>query len=166
MRKAASTAFLLLAAAVAGAASQVSAWSAEPTPDVVTRWEYRVLTKEQVLDLGKKDLAAGLNTLGEEGWELAAVEPIFIFKRSRQQRKLEDLQRHVSTAEADVAVWKDRVAWSERMVKKGFMTESQAQRDKQLLQNAERALEKATQELKAFPTEPKKPPGKDQNPGL
>jgi Bacterial type II/III secretion system short domain len=39
-----------------------------------TRWEYQVLTKEQVADLGKKNLAAGLNKLGDESWELVAVE--------------------------------------------------------------------------------------------
>jgi hypothetical protein len=161
MWKAATTAFVLFAAAFAGAPSQVTALSAEPTLDAVTRWEYRVLTKEQVLDLGKKDLAAGLNTLGEEGWELAAVEPAYIFKRPRQQKALEGLRRQVSLAESDVAMWQDRVAWSERMARKGYLTEKQAQADKQRLQSAESALEKAKRELKALPTEPKKRPGQD-----
>src|SRR5262249_17423409 len=38
------------------------------------RWEYQVLTKEQVADLGKKNLAAGVNKLGGDSWELGAVE--------------------------------------------------------------------------------------------
>jgi hypothetical protein len=41
---------------------------------LTARWEYQVLTKEQVADLGKNNLAAGLNKLGEESWELVAVE--------------------------------------------------------------------------------------------
>src|SRR5262245_48423878 len=165
MRKATPTAFVLFAVAFASAASQVTALSAEGTSDAVTKWEYRVLTKEQVLDLGKKDLAAGLNALGEEGWELAAVEAAYIFKRPRQQKKLEDLQRQVSVAESDVAMWKDRTAWSERMAKKGYLSEKQVQVDKQRLQDAQRALDKATGELKAFPIGPKKPLQKDLNPG-
>jgi len=115
--------------ALAGAASQVAAFTAEAAPGAVTRWEYRVLTKAQVTDIGKKDLAAGLNALGEEGWELAAVEPAYIFKRPRRQTKREDLLRQVSLAESDVAMWKDRAAWSERMARNGYLTERQAQAD-------------------------------------
>src|SRR5262249_25272463 len=39
-----------------------------------SKWEYRVLTKEQLAELGKKNLAAGLNKIGEEGWELVTVQ--------------------------------------------------------------------------------------------
>jgi hypothetical protein len=39
------------------------------------RWEYRVLSAPQVRELGKKDLEAGLNKLGDEGWELVAIDP-------------------------------------------------------------------------------------------
>jgi hypothetical protein len=45
------------------------------------RWEYRVLTGQQVLELGKKDVTAGLNRLGAEGWELAAVRAAAPFGR-------------------------------------------------------------------------------------
>src|SRR5271169_6346014 len=41
------------------------------------KWEYRVLTQEKVAELGKNDVAAGLNILGEEGWQLVAVEAAF-----------------------------------------------------------------------------------------
>jgi hypothetical protein len=54
----------------------------EKRPDAVSSWEYRILMKEQIIELGKKDLTAGLNKLGEQGWELAAVETAFIFKRA------------------------------------------------------------------------------------
>src|SRR5437763_17022518 len=46
------------------------------------KWEYRVLTRERVAALGKSDLAAGLNRLGEEGWQLVAVEPAFTPEKS------------------------------------------------------------------------------------
>jgi uncharacterized protein (TIGR03067 family) len=38
------------------------------------RWEYRTLTRQQLLDLGKKDVTAGLNRMGDSGWELVAVQ--------------------------------------------------------------------------------------------
>src|SRR6516162_1884631 len=110
-------AFVLLIAAVVSATSQVEVRAADATSYVVTKWEYRVLTKEQILDLGKKDLAAGLNQLGDEGWELAAVESAYIFKRPRQQRTVEDARRQLAAAEADAEMQKDRAAWSERMFK-------------------------------------------------
>ncbi len=45
------------------------------------RWEYQVLPKDRVIELGQKDLAAGLNALGAQGWELAAVDNVYIFRR-------------------------------------------------------------------------------------
>jgi hypothetical protein len=37
------------------------------------KWEYSVLTRDEVRKRGKGDLAAGLNALGEEGWEMVAL---------------------------------------------------------------------------------------------
>ena len=39
------------------------------------KWEYRVLHEQELSRLGKGDVAAGLNQLGAEGWELAVFEP-------------------------------------------------------------------------------------------
>jgi hypothetical protein len=49
-------------------------------------WEYRVLHRADVEELapqGKDRFTAGLNRLGAEGWELAAIEPplTYLFKR-------------------------------------------------------------------------------------
>src|SRR5262245_53185030 len=38
------------------------------------KWEYRIASKDELAELGHKNVAAGLNKLGEEGWELVAVE--------------------------------------------------------------------------------------------
>lgn len=107
------------------------AWSAEATSANTPRWEYRVLTKAKLLELGKNDLAAGLNQLGEEGWELVAVDRDFtyIFKRPKDQlgKQIEDVKGQIALIEADVESLKDRVSWAERMAKKGFMTEQQVQ---------------------------------------
>jgi hypothetical protein len=53
--------------------------AAAPVPEKLVspgpKWEYKVLTKDVIAELANKDFAAGLNKLGDEGWELVAVEP-------------------------------------------------------------------------------------------
>jgi hypothetical protein len=159
--KAVPTGVALLATLVIGAAP-ITAGKPDPGP----RWEYRVLTKEQVLDLGKKDLAVGLNQLGGDGWELAAVDTVYIFKRARGGSQLEVIKARLSQAEAEVETRKERVAWSERMVRKGFLSTGQLQAEKSALQAAEIAVQKARRELEPFLLpEPKKAPEKDDKPG-
>lgn len=47
------------------------------------RWEYKVTGDAELKALGKNDLAAGLNKLGADGWELVSAEGArFIFKRA------------------------------------------------------------------------------------
>jgi hypothetical protein len=42
-----------------------------------TQWEYKVLTRDELLRMGKEDrnLTPALNLLGAEGWELVCIEP-------------------------------------------------------------------------------------------
>jgi hypothetical protein len=140
--------------------------AAEPWSNAVPRWEYRFLTKDQVMDLGKKDLAVGLNLLGDEGWELVAVEPAYYFKRQKGQspRQAEDVKQRILLAKSEIEMWKDRVAWSERMVRKGYMTEHQLQGERALLKAAELVLEQAEKERKVSLPEPKAVPEKERDP--
>jgi hypothetical protein len=40
------------------------------------KWEYKVLSTSAIEKLGGEDgMAAGLNKLGEDGWELVAIDP-------------------------------------------------------------------------------------------
>jgi hypothetical protein len=48
---------------------------AEKTAPAVVKWEYRTLTRTAIADLANKDFAAGLNKLGDEGWEMVAYAP-------------------------------------------------------------------------------------------
>jgi hypothetical protein len=41
----------------------------------LVKWEYRVLTDDEISKLGKSKLEAGLNELGKEGWELVGIVP-------------------------------------------------------------------------------------------
>jgi WD40 repeat protein len=53
-----------------------------PDEKVRPRWEYKVASEADILKLGKDDLTAGLNKLGEDGWELVGSEKTrFILKR-------------------------------------------------------------------------------------
>jgi hypothetical protein len=143
--------FLLLAVSMAGGQPPASA---EPS----TTWEYRVLKKEQVIDLGKKDLAAGLNLLGGQGWELAAVDKEYIFKRARNinWNRIQDLKDRIALIESDVDLGKDRVGWAKRMVRKGFLSENQLLAEREWLHRAELALDSAQHELRALQPEPVK----------
>jgi hypothetical protein len=128
-------------------------------PKSTIRWEYRTLTKDQLMNLGKKDLAAALNRLGEDGWELAAVDGIYIFKRLRGPvyRRAEDIRDHIKIREAQVEQQKDRVAWTERMGKKGFLATTQIQFERDWLQRLELALARACRELERLPEENREP---------
>jgi hypothetical protein len=144
---------LLSVATLAYPAMSVAQEKADFTP----KWEYRVLTKNQVIELGKNDLAAGLNKLGDEGWELAAAEGQYIFKRPKgpDRRTEEDLKRAIAIAESDADAWKDRVSWAERMAKKGYITEHQLQTERQQLMRAEIFLETARKALRELRPAPK-----------
>ncbi len=60
-------------------------------PEAAARWEYKAVARSKVEELApeksKDKLTAGLNKLGEEGWELVTVEspdkqpPLYLFKR-------------------------------------------------------------------------------------
>jgi RNA polymerase sigma factor (sigma-70 family) len=59
---------------------------------------------------------------------------------------IDDYRLRVEQLESEVAAWKDRAAWSERMVKLGFMTNNQAQADRIRLENAKVALIKTRED--------------------
>jgi uncharacterized protein (TIGR03067 family) len=49
--------------------------AAAPSHHSGPRWEYRTLTRQELINLAQKDVTAGLNKLGEDGWELVAIRP-------------------------------------------------------------------------------------------
>jgi hypothetical protein len=158
--------FVLLALGVACGSWQAITLADEGKPNTVGQWEYRVLTREQILDLGKKDLAAGLNNVGDEGWELAAIDTVYIFKRPKDQnrKQMDALKRQLATAESDLEAAKDRAAWSERMAKKGYFSDQQVEAVRLQLRKAEMALDKARRDLKTLPADPKGPEEKERKP--
>jgi hypothetical protein len=163
--KAKARGWLLLAISLASAPSPV-AWSAQEKADGGMRWQYRVLSKEQVLELGKKDLALGLNKLGDEGWELAGVDGAYIFKRPRDhnRRYAAELEQRIRLMEAVVEMQRERILWAERMARKGFLSNQTVEGERQVLQRAEMALQRTRKELKALPGASKAPAEKEGKP--
>jgi flagellar basal body-associated protein FliL len=57
----------------------------EATTEKPSGWEYRVETETALRELGQGELVAGLNALGSDRWELAAIRnKSYVFKRSAQ----------------------------------------------------------------------------------
>ena len=89
--------FALLAAGVTVIAIRGSEASAVPSPHTTTfKWEYRAVTEADLIGLtDAKTAEAGMNKLGDEGWELAAIKStssakatpsLFCFKRFKTGR--------------------------------------------------------------------------------
>jgi hypothetical protein len=68
---------------------------------------------------------------------------------------LAEFNRRIADAEANVAERKERLAWAERMTRKGFMSATQLAADRARLENAELALQKLRQSLKTYPGYPR-----------
>jgi type II secretory pathway component GspD/PulD (secretin) len=74
------------------------ATKAAPAPEKATpagpKWEYKVLGAVAIIELGNRDFDAGLNKLGEEGWELINLDTSgnqrFYFKRPKARAAGED----------------------------------------------------------------------------
>jgi RND family efflux transporter MFP subunit len=71
------------------------------------------------------------------------------------RKQVENLRTRIGLLEADVAALKDRVAWSERMARKGYVTEQVVQADRARLKRAETDLDRARWELKTLSPDPK-----------
>jgi hypothetical protein len=132
---------------------------AQAPPDTAPRWEYKVLSKDEVIEMGKKDLAAGLNQLGGEGWELAAVDGAYIFKRPQARGKAADAGQ-IALLEADVEYLKDHLAWAERMVKRGFMAANSLKAERESLRRAELLLDAARRQVEGVPAPKASAPAK------
>jgi hypothetical protein len=131
--------------------------SADDKP--LAKWEYRVVTKDQVAEIGKNDLAAGLNKLGSEGWELVVVDGGYIFKRPKLQndRDIADLKLKIAILNRDIEMQKERVAWSNRMLKMGYMSNQAAAAEQERLERFELVLEKMTKDLDKLTVPPIEP---------
>lgn len=63
---------------------------------------------------------------------------------------IRDIKGRKSIAESDLEMVRERAAWADRMVKKGYLSESQARSEKARLSSAELALLKVEEELRVL----------------
>jgi HlyD family secretion protein len=72
------------------------------------------------------------------------------FQEGDVPRTLRDLQGRIQIAEADRDIQQDRAAWARRMVKKGYLTQTQADAEQFRLQSNEKAVAKLREELRVL----------------
>jgi HlyD family secretion protein len=103
-------------------------------------------TGEGVLEPATGMTAVGLSA-GPTGSLMAAA---FLFGGStgkgEYRQALDDVNGRIKLAESDLEMAIDRLAWSERMVKKGYLTATQAQADRSKLESTREALKKVQME--------------------
>ena len=136
---------------------QVPALYSDDKP--ATKWEYRVVTRDQVIEQGKNDLAAGLNKIGSEGWELVVVDGGYIFKRPKVENEnaIADLKLKINILQGDLEMQKERLAWSERMSRMGYMSNQAVGAERERLRRIELILEKTRKDLETLNPAPKEP---------
>jgi HlyD family secretion protein len=79
--------------------------------------------------------------------ELAELDYQKYVKADCEQAR-QDILGRLSSAQVDVQMWRDRLAWSRRMLKKGYLTPNQVTSDKSGLASSEIALDNVREELR------------------
>jgi multidrug resistance efflux pump len=100
---------------------------------------YKIVDSQNQSDIKTAEIAVDLAKLDLEKY----------LKGDYLQTK-RDIEGRTKTAESDLEQYRDRAAWSDRMVKKGYQTASQAQADRSRLQSAEIALAKVQEEMRVL----------------
>jgi multidrug efflux pump subunit AcrA (membrane-fusion protein) len=92
----------------------------------------------------KREEARGLLLEMEASLEsfLARHKNLYLEDEGEYQKNLADLKGQIELADADVEMWKDRVAFSQRMQLKGFISPAQAQADESRLAGSRETLKK------------------------
>src|SRR5262249_14015838 len=72
------------------------------------------------------------------------------FEEGDFPRTLRDLKGRIEIAEADRDIQQDRAAWARRMVKKGYLTQTQADAEQFRLQSNETAVAKLREEMRVL----------------
>jgi HlyD family secretion protein len=107
-------------------------------------WEQSEENYKIVASQNKADLEAATITL-----TLADLDLEKYLKGDYEQAH-EDVASRLSQAEANQEMSQDRVAWSARMLKKGFVSQSQAQMDRSRRQSADVVLDNVRQEMRVL----------------
>jgi multidrug efflux system membrane fusion protein len=77
-------------------------------------------------------------------------------RAERSRARITEIQARIDVLVADVETMQDRVAWSERMFKKGFSTAQQVEAERARLRKTKEELKRAREELEAASSDPNK----------
>jgi multidrug efflux pump subunit AcrA (membrane-fusion protein) len=105
--------------------------------------KYKIDVSQNDSDIQTKRTALELATIDLEKYQLGDFP-----------QKLKDVEGRVKVAESDLEQQRDRAAWAQRMLKKGYYTVSQSDSEQSKLQSMELALGKVVEERRVL-TEPK-----------
>jgi multidrug efflux pump subunit AcrA (membrane-fusion protein) len=100
---------------------------------------YKIVESQNKSDLKTAEIAL----------ELAKLDLVKYLQGDYQQA-LKDVLGRTSMAESDLDMRRDRAAWAQRMVRKGYLTTSQAQAEQALLESARIALDKVLEERRVL----------------
>lgn len=102
--------------------------------------------KKVEIDLSQNE--SDLNT-ARTGLKLAILDLTKYLEGDYRQLRL-DIEGREKIAESDVEIWKDRVAWADRMVLKSYLTPSQAEAERNRLKGAQFSLDKIREERRVL----------------
>ncbi len=109
---------------------------------IVAEEKYKIDISQNESDIQTKQTALELAKIDLEKYQMGDFP-----------QKLKDVEGRVKVAESDLEQQRDRAAWAQRMLKKGYYTVSQSDSEQSKLQSMELALGKVQEERRVL-TEP------------
>lgn len=130
---------------------------------LVAQQQYNIIQSQSVSDKATAEVAIQLAALDLEKYcgleqgtldgitlpELLEMVPTLYAtdpETGEYRQLLDDVTGRLKLAEADLQMWRDRVAWTQRMVRMGYLSPTQAQSEESSLASAVEALSKVERE--------------------
>jgi multidrug efflux pump subunit AcrA (membrane-fusion protein) len=106
---------------------------------IMAQENYRMVINQNQADLEAANVAV-----------LLAEIDVQKYQKGDYVQALQDLHGRQAQAESDLEMWRDRLAWTELMTKKGFLGATQALADQARLRNAQIAVENLHEEQRVL----------------
>jgi RNA polymerase sigma factor (sigma-70 family) len=119
---------------------------AEKRGDSKPRSELEALRREN--ELLKLNLEVVLEKVRAQEAELRALRGDGSSNRKTEGGREADVKKAAEAARSDLLMWQERAAWSQRMARRGYVTDAQAEADQARLESARRALRTAEIQLR------------------
>jgi HlyD family secretion protein len=100
---------------------------------------YKIVVKQNESDI----------QTAEVGLQLAKIDQLK-YRDADYKQALKDVQGRIKLAESDLEMLRERASWSERMLKKGYLSRSQVESENAKLRSGELLREKVQEELRVL----------------